>query len=121
MPITIDNLNQYPLRINDATPSKSGGMSSADKAKLDAIPAGGGGTAFQRTIIGGDGSDFIVIIPAGKEQANGNYNAVMTIQSGSIMTSYRIPYANQTATQFRVLTDAPLDVGTLVAFTLTGF
>lgn len=83
--------------------------------------AGGGGAAFQYTVVGGDNDDFTVTIPAADRPATANYVVNMTIQSGSIFTLYRIPFADQTTTQFRVLTDGTLAVGTLLGFTITEF
>ncbi len=83
--------------------------------------SGGGGAAFQYTVIGGDNDDFIVAIPAADQPTTENYVVNMTIQSGSIFTLHRIPFADQTTTQFRVLTDGTLAVGTLLGFTITEF
>lgn len=38
----IPHINEYPLVIHGASPTAAGVMSAVDKAKLDAIPAGGG-------------------------------------------------------------------------------
>jgi hypothetical protein len=86
---------------------------------LDAIASAG--KAFQYTVGIGDNDDFTVTIPVAKRPATADYVATMTIQSGSIFTLARIPYANQTTSTFRVITDGLFAVGTLLAFTITEF
>ncbi len=93
-------------------------MTKEQVALLDAA-GGGGGTSWQYVVAPGDNDDFIVSIPADKQPATADYVATMVIQSGSIFTLYRIPYANQATNQLRVLTDGTLAVGTLLGFTLT--
>lgn len=87
----------------------------------DLVNASGGGAAFQYTVAIGDNDDFTVPIPAALQPSSTDYKVDMTIQSGSMFTLYRIPFANQATTEFRVLTDATLVVGTLLAFTITEF
>ncbi len=123
-------MSQGPLpllrEICPAVAASSGGVGGHDgyltaQQYESLLAGGGGGAAFQYTVVGGDNDDFTVAIPAADQPATANYVVNMTIQSGSIFTLYRIPFADQTTTQFRVLTDGTLAVGTLLGFTITEF
>ncbi len=124
-------MSQGPLpllrEICPAVVASSGGVGGNDgyltaKQYEDLVSgAVGGAKAFQYTVVGGDNDDFTVSIPAAKQPSSTDYMVTMTIQSGSIFTLYRIPYADQTTTTFRVLTDGTLAVGTLLGFTINTF
>ncbi len=117
---TIDTNTVLPMQIHSATPTSAGVMSAADKAKLDGLPEPIG--AFQRTVVQpADGSDFFVSLPAALVQTTANYSVAMTIVSGSIMTTFTIPFASQTNAAFRVVTDAQFDNGTLLNFIVMPF
>lgn len=94
-----------------ATAVYDGLMSAADKAKLN------GATSFRRTIVGGDGADFTVTLPVA--QPDSNYVVTWMLMSDVPFNSIKIPFANQTATTFRVITDGTFDVGVILGFTVT--
>jgi hypothetical protein len=67
----------------------------------------------------GAGSDFIIPIPADKQPTNANYIANVALQSVGIFTQIVVPFADQTTTQLRVVTDGVLETGRLLGITIT--
>lgn len=85
-----------------------------DKLKA-ATPTGKTGS-FQKAIGMADGSDFTVSLPASLVQLTTNYNVIPTIGAANTFTGVSFSFADNTLTTFRITTDAPLPVGTVMTY-----
>lgn len=104
---------QSPL----ATPVNDGLMSKEYAAIIAALTPGSLTLSFFYTITQpADDDDFVVTLPVAQ---TGDYVVSAMLASNVPFTGIKIPYADQTGTTFRVLTDAVLDNGVIIGFTIT--
>lgn len=83
MPYVIEHFDHFPHEIPDATESSDGMMSAADKAKLDGLSPGGGGTLSDAYIAGGGNT--------GNDNALGQPDQGMTVTLQLYMTKGGTP------------------------------
>lgn len=101
--------------IPGATPTKAGVMTAAQAAQLAGLSKGSFAYIVTQP---GDGSDFIVPIPAALQLGTTNYRVGWTISTANVFTGVAISFADNALTQFRVTTDGDLPNGTILIFSL---